>query len=572
MNYSILKILKAKKSIAFLCFAFFCFCIHCSSKNESKDENNDTSYLNFDLVLYDSIKIRKLTKHDNLNIINISNNRLVYYSADSNCLVVSNLVSNDLIKIDFLPESQQNEEIWKPFMVNYNYLNDSTIVICYESRWPFVDRKIAMINILSGKVTYPYIITHPDFVTKTKVPNEDLNVALRSFRTWFTVRYYSFPINKIDSSIYLTILTGDIQNKFHDTIRSRKNNLIALKANKINTDKYYSSFNLLSAVFKDSINQSDEMYSFITPLISNYSDSSFLISYEGSQKVYIYNFITKNAKILEPEINFIVFKNQLISHSVKKKSEIFSFGGFISHDYNKLLIRGIKFPSGKEESVDNQISRFLLYDNNLNCVGISSKDYRNLKIKSADKNYFYGSDEKLSNINDSWFIVYRYKIQNIIKKKGMFQFNESDQSAIFNKQVQLKNYVSDISNELLKSDTIPIVYTYEVCPSCIVKSGLFIQELQKHNFTHKKLILISNNVKTQHKFLIKYGLNHNDNIFLDTNGIFNTLIQNYSMGLLVRSSFGYKYIPIGFEEMAGFLKIISPKVRLIGNICVPVSD
>lgn len=182
----------------------------------------------------DSFTLKKYSIGDDLNYCYWLKNQIIYLSKDSACLIIIDSEKNVLKRADFLPEFQRRDILLRPYMMNFGQLNDSTIVCYYESRWPYDDQKIFLVNLNSMVVTFPFKIEHHGLISSSDNSIKDFNDAYYKKKTWLAVNNSKIYVDKTDTLVYIPVFTGDIYSGLPGSLRSNVNSIYAFQTQSSN--------------------------------------------------------------------------------------------------------------------------------------------------------------------------------------------------------------------------------------------------------------------------------------------------------------------------------------------------
>jgi hypothetical protein len=522
-------------------------------------------FSNYKFEKTDSIKIKKLNKSDDLTRYVDLNDNVIYYSNEAKCLVVSNIKTQSIKKAFFMPNWMQDQNEFNPYMVNFGKLNDSTLVVIYENRWPYIEDKIFLFNPKSNIISFPFHSSDTDFASKYDINVSNFNSAQKKFRSWFAVSNYEIPVRASDTTVFIPIYTGSIDNNIEGKLRSIKNCVLPITTNFHKTEKLNLSYSKVSPIYNDSFNMNDEFYKLTNNLLSCHTKNSFILSFLGHQDVIEYNYENKTTNLIN--INIPIFNIQKHTASLTSKSidSLIKFWSFTEHPSNDYLLRGLQIPS----KYNSKEFTYFVFNKELKCIGIINKNIEYGYIRGVDDTSFIAINTRKTEQNDSLFLIEKYKIintgiQNIPLNNFNFSNNKND--------TNLTNYISKISIKLLNADTIPIILNNKSCPSCIHETMLFLNTIQSKKLFSKPIIFVSNDLKSQKTLFEKYSISNDSNIYIDNNALFTSVTQELIMGQLIRVNGNYYFKKFQQPEISNFLKFINPNISNIGEICFPLED
>jgi hypothetical protein len=526
---------------------------------------SDLKFSNYKFEKTDSLKIRKLIKSDNLTRYVNLNDNVIYYSNEAKCLVVSNIKTQSIKKAFFLPNWMQDQNEFNPFMVNFGKLNDSTLVVIYENRWPYVEDKIFLFNPKSNKISFPFHSNDTDFASKYDSKVSDFNYAQQKFKSWFAVSNYELPVRASDTTVFIPIYTGNIGNNLAGKLRSIKNCVLPISTKFHETEKLELSFSQTNTIYDDSFNTKDEFYKLTNNLLSCHTKKSFILSFWGHQDAIEYNYENKTAKIISINIPILNIEKHTANHNSKSIDSLIKFWSFTENSIYNYSIRGLQIPSKS----NSKKFTYFVFNKELECIGIINKNLENSYIRGVEDTSFIAINIGKTEQNDSWFFIEIYKIincgiQNIPLNIFNLSSNKNDSNLI--------NYISKISAKLLETDTIPIILNNKSCPSCIHKTMLFLNTLQLNKSYIKPIIIVSNDLQSQITLLDKYSISKDSSIYFDNEGLFTSTTQELIMGQLIKENGKYYFKKIEQSKMSDFLKFINPNLSNDSKFCFPIED
>jgi len=461
----------------------------------------------------------------------------------------------------------------KPYNFVYEYLNDSTIAFVLGNYWPFVDEKIGLLNLNSGVVSHPYDMDIPMLLLQWEFDYKDgFEDALNSVDYWFLPNSYYSPI-LYDTTIFVPLLNGKFKDSLTSNLRTNKNNLLRFgtKGSSIESKEISSFYTALDSTFKDSLNTDYDLNSLLNPHIVKYNDSLLIISYRCKSKIALYNF--KRDLIQYKNVNTSFFDNQspLFNHQTKHNNNIFWYSNFYIHPDNPYIIRVVAFPLTEENKNSVELNRhtcMLLYDKQFNCVAISDNYNKSIPLLNADKDYYYGYDRVESEKSDSWIYVKKYAVSPIETVNESYKIYQNDVLSIQRKKI--KEYVKNISIDLLNKDTIPVLLLDDISPKKKNELGQYLNSLYQLKTQNKPFIIISKSKKNFQLFKEKYNIDFRNDLLLDSTNLLSNYINYSNVGFLIKENNEFRFIQMSSENLKLVLSYINPKNLMIGDICVPV--
>ena len=529
------------------------------------------SYTRFQLNLIDSFKIQKFTQKDRISRIKIQNNKLIYYSYDSCYVMLYDLKNKSLTKYTLM--ENRKSAVFKPFNFVYEYLNDSTIAFVIENRWPYVDKKVGLLNLNSGVVSHPYDMDIPMLLVEKEFEYKDgLADALGSVNYWFSPSPYYFPIIQ-DSTIFVPILNGMLSDSLKSNLRTNKNNLLRFgtKGSSIESKEISSFYTALDSTFKDSLNSEYDLSYLYMPNILKLNDSIFIISYKGVSNIVLYNL--KRDLFQYKNVNTSFFDNQspVFNHQTNHVKNIYWYSDFLIHPNNPYIIRVVAFPLPEENKNSVELNRhtcMLLYDKQFNCIAISDDYNKTIPLSNPDKDCFYGYNRIESEKSDSWIYVKKFIVSPLETVNESYKIYQNDVLNIQRKKI--KEYIEKISIDLLNKDTIPVLIIDDVCPSCINKVGHYLNKLYQLNTQYKPFIIVSKSKMNFDLFKKKYNIEFRNDLLLDSTNLLSNYINYSNIGFLIKENNEFRFVQVNSDYIKEVLSYINPKNQIIGDTCIPI--
>lgn len=522
----------------------------------------------------DSFTLKKYSIGDDLNYCYWLKNQIIYLSKDSACLIIIDSEKNVLKRADFLPEFQRRDILLRPYMMNFGQLNDSTIVCYYESRWPYDDQKIFLVNLNSMVVTFPFKIDHHGLISSSDNSIKDFNDAYYKKKTWLAVNNSKIYVDKTDTLVYIPVFSGDIYSGLPGSLRSNVNSIYAFQtqSSNRNTSNIPVYFSRLNPIFKDSFIQSGDLYTLSNPSISLTDSDGFYIQYLGSNNIIYYNVKNQSVKHIHVDFPENVYANYFIQAKTKQSDEIIKFSNFQENSSENEYLRPVNIPTTLNPEwpqIGSQF-RYLVYDSFFNLTGICKDNLFYCRIRGKSGQQLVGYNQQKS-INDSaYFHLYAYRVVKSgvqISKDSVLTKQNS------NKISSLAVFLENFSNSINSHDTIPVLHISGRSPKNRHQIGLFIQELQKENISFHPFVLVSPKPSSYLDFKKDYQLNDHASIYLDLDGKFYHHNISDEMGWIIKTGDGrYKYENVSSSDLEKLLRSISFKVRMVKGFCLPVKD
>jgi hypothetical protein len=520
----------------------------------------------------DSIKIKKFAQKDEINQYLEINNRVVFYSKDSVCIGIYNKIDSSLKRVNFLPKDLQYVKAFDPFVVNFGQLDDSTLVVAYESRWPYVEDKIFLLNVFNLKVTHPFYTINGNFVSKYDTSFHNFNEAHDAFNTWFAVSNYSLPIRASDTTVFIPVYTGDLVNKHNGQFRSQKNCIIPLSTfhRKNILDSLDISFSKVNSIFNDSFFSSDDFYTMTECRTTANSDSTFIVSFVGSNHVVEYNYNSRKTKVHLLELPLSERSDLLVNMKTRRLDEVLDFGNMCGNKNSNYFYRGIAVPFvvNKKSSTD---FRHFLYDRQFKMIGAFNTRIFYKLIRGIEADVFISFDKSRSLKDSNWMYFYKYKIIETNETCHSDSFLSVNLMEFERPSYNSENYLSDlkiIENDL---DSIPVLICDNYCPTCIHKIGEFIKTIQTLNYSFKPFIIQTGSTKAFNQFISDYQIQNDPRIYIDSLNLFSKLNRKEEMGLFLKQSKeNYYFKPLKVDELEDLLMYICPRVKIVKGFCIPL--
>jgi len=550
------------KSTSFILSAFVIIILCCNTTPKTS-----TFYL-YAMTEIDTIKIKKVFKTDNLFDFDNIHNKVIQYSGDSGFIIVTNTLSNTH-KIIEIVKNKKNK-FYHPWNFCYNYLNDSTIAFYFESYDPIVDYKIGLVNINNGKVTYPFNTELGFLLTEKNSKNEKgAKQLLKVNGVWLFPKFSKPAINKNDTTFYITLLNGKLRG-INSNLRSNTNNLLVLrtKSSKLSSELLESKFSNINNVFIDSINP--YLTEILYPSLSYYDKNSFLLSFEGSKDVIHYNFSDNKPVIKSIDLSYLGNTDSFLNLKNKLLKNCYLFDNIITSENSNLILRGVKMASDENSSFSkNKI--YAIFNKDFESLGVTNELNDKMLLCGANNNSFYALDISRSSADSQFNYIIKFKLK---PKSKLLNIENAinNKTSIIEKEKKLNEHLNRISLNLLKQDTIVTLFTSNVCPSCIHKTGIFLSELATKGINPKfPILIVSKSKEESDNFINKYKLGNLKNTYMDYSFFLleNIFFEN-EQGIITISSDNIKCTGYNVNQLDAYLKVIHPQIIKIDKICFPI--
>lgn len=528
----------------------------------------------YELVKCDSLTIRKYCKTDAPTSYVKLKDQLVYYSHDSNCIILSHLKTKVIRRVNFVLPAWQYQFYLKPYMVNFGQLDDSTLVAAYESRNPYAEEKIFLLNVNSATISFPFRAYHPDLVSKYDTTVKEFNEAQKRFRTWFAVSHYELQVRAEDTTVFMPVYTGDISVKDVNNLRSHKNAVITIGTFKSKVlEVVPSTYMSLSNRFKDSFSEHEDYYKLANSSVNRYGKHSVLISFRGLNDVIVYNTKTESSSVIKVGKAFADLDVHTAENVQLKLNNLLEFWHFSGPLDNEYYIRGITVPEQylKQKVSGRKYFNHHLYDSKLKYLGYFKGNVSEMYIRGFEGNKVIGYNAEASMNNDSFFFYYLYDIRKVGKVKQLKTVQELAEETIVSDK-RFNHYLADVSPGLLLHDTILFIDNSNNCPMCLFKVVNYIRALQDSAFSHKPYIVSSKSIVSHQKLITYYGLK-GEGVYCDSIGWFEKTGEQRSMGMFVKQGECYVFQPFDAKQLNAMMRILHPRMTINRErICIPLRD
>ena len=526
----------------------------------------------YTLQVTDSFKIRKLAQNDEISQYFKIRSKVVFYSRDSVCIGIYNVKDSSVKRVYFLPEGMQYVKGFNPFVINFELWNDSTVLVAYESRWPYVEDKIFLLNLNNLKLSHPFYSTDSNFISKYDTSIHSFNEAYQARNTWFAVANYSLPIRKSDTTVFMPVYNGDLVNHYDGQYRPLKNCIIPISTQfrKTKLDSMDITFSKVNSIFNDSIITSDDFYTLTRCRTTTITDSTFIVTFSGSKHLVEYNFNSRKTKVNLLELPLSEHSDLLMNKSSTKLSDILKFTSMRGNSKSKYFYRALNVPTKVNEKSPPDYREFL-YDRQFKMIGAFNLRLFQKCIRGIEDDVLISFDKSRSIQDSNWMYFYKYKIMKTNEKCPQDSFLSVKLDGDEISPYKIQNYLNDLKLLDQDLDTIPFLISNNYCPTCVVKIGEFIKTIQTLNYSFKPFILHTENKEAYAHFKSDFQIRNDSLIYIDTLNNFSRLDKKVEIGLLLKQSEGnYYFKSFKVDELEELLAYICPKVRIVKGFCVPV--
>lgn len=324
----------------------------------------------FEYQITDSFKIKNNHQEAINSHIHFFKGYLLYYSRDSNQLAIYNTKTDKTEYLKFQVDFLQKDPNYKPFILNFGNLNDSTIVVAFESRWPYFEDKIFLLNLNSHKITFPFKSPGSNFISKYDTSVHSFKEAYDKRKTWFAVSYYQLPVRAKDTTVFTPVYTGKITNDAEGELRSNANCIFPISTiwNPDKPEEINISFSQVNPVFKDSINSAEGIYEFTNCSVMPFNNQScFLATFNGSKNAVKYDWIKKQTDIIQVEFPENEFSDITLNASSIDPDNTMYYTNFSQG--NGLMLRSAFFPNLSNINKSGSFIHFV-YDKSFELKGV----------------------------------------------------------------------------------------------------------------------------------------------------------------------------------------------------------
>lgn len=569
----ILRVLMINKSICLVISKFLIstvfFVCYCVSSCQSQSVSTLDLY---SLKLVDSFKIRKYAQKDEINQYLEINNRVVFYSKDSVCIGIFHKLDSSLKRVDFLPKDLQFVKAFDPFVVNFGQLDDSTLVVAYESRWPYVEDKIFLLNVFNLKISQPFYAIDSNFVSKYDTSFHNFNEAHDAFKTWFAVSNYSLPVRSSDTTVFMPVYTGELVNKHNGQFRPLKNCVIPISTQyrECILDSLDISFSKVNSIFNDSFLFSDDFYTMTRCRTTVNTDSTFIVSFIGSNHIVEYNYNSRKTKVHLLDLPLSEHSDLLVNKTSKSLDDVLDFGKMCGNKNSKYFYRGLAVPFVVNKKSPPDFRHFL-YDRQFKMIGAFNLRIFQKMIRGIEADVFICFDKSRSFQDSNWMYFYKYKIIETNETCHIDSFLNVNLMEFNRPSYKSENYLSDLKIIEKNLDSIPVLICDNYCPTCVHKIGEFIKTIQTLKYSFKPFIIQTGSAKAFNQFMSDYQIRNDTRIYIDSLNLFSKLNRKVDMGLFLKQSKeNYYFKPFKVDELEDLLTYICPKVKIVKGFCIPL--
>lgn len=541
----------------------------CTSQVDALEEN--VEFLRYSLKEVESLTIPKNHREDRIGRINISSEGFISnYSFFTDTMSVYNLITQDLKKYKLIDGAAKAKN------ARWCRYNDSLILVYYRDRDIFIDNHLFFLNTITEKkrsIKTP----NPIFLSRDKISIDSLrkNMKLVRYKTSFGT---GRPFCNMQSGILLIpLITGSDNAKYGD-LRSVAKCILKVNLKDETSELLDISFSMVNSVFNDSfsVECAGSLFNF-TPSIEQLDDSTALVYFKIAKDFVAYNSESDSIYTVNGFPNFLNHDSNLfVNKSTTDMESVYSYIGMYNNLHSDYLIRRIKIPlwdSSSKSSLNRSERRYIVYEKkpNLKAIGIIDEDINGYIIGIDGDNNIYVCDRKLSDKNPDNFIIRKCQIVLISKSYGFY--TPSLKKSSKSKKGEYADYLFEISPDLIKNDTIPLLVNYAACGPCIAKLGIYMEGLDNNNLKSKPSILVSSSNFQRDKFYNDYHITSVNGIFSDTT----SLLLNYmehpnAFGYFIKEKNNYRFEKVSINDLDKLFKFINPKIKMAGKVCIPIKD
>ncbi len=530
-------------------------------------------YVEYNTNYIEDIYIPKLDPLDvypNLQFVN--ENELIYFSKNASKLGVFNLKSKKLITYNL-----HNTSFKIPLQsVSYSNIDDSTVLVLVDSYNPFSDSTLFFINIKTGAKSYPFNIKAPNLFTEDLWPKDswDKEPSAELYVKDKIIGLSSPFYNKTKGFALATLAPNKINSK--DPCYTINNNAIQIfYENKQVSKTLPIYFSMINSKFKDSMNQNSELgnYEKYLPKIIDYDSNNVLINFKLSDISILLNKTTLNFKKYNTFPSFLKYNKEYeLTINSKEQISVYGYLNTITNLNCDYMYRRMRIPTISSDSpfsfVDH--TRYIVYNKKPypKAIGIISDLGYGIETID-DKGNIYCLNREISNLDSNYYLVHKFKI---IEKGEIIGFYQPKVSATLkSKSLSINSYLDSLNTKIKNNDTIAIVFTSNVCPSCIQLTGSSISVCQFNKKLNKPIILVSSGPFSNHTFMENYNIKNAPNIYFDNNYLFKLVKDTrQDMGWFIKKNSVFTYEELGFSKLNYLLNFINQDYSLSGEYCSPI--
>lgn len=547
------------------------FCIAGCVDKQGTDTSN--GYTKYNLSLVETITLPKVHGADQLYDVRfLSDGRAVYYSKTTDSLLVYDIETFKSTAFKVVDKLDRDLGV----QIGLSEINDSIIVVAYHTIVPYVDNTIFELNLVSGEKSYAYRITDTNFIQESIIPLDSFSNNQKI--TLYKYRMVSNEIMTVpgEDAIVLPIDAGGFSKDYKDLRTTTKSLLKVYRDSSKGNDFLDVRFSMVNNLFNDSLNRFCFKWGFLYwPTLNKIDEHRFIVTYGLGTSFVLYNTENDKSEVIKAFPEFLNPDPALfMNHDTRDKREVYYFAKIFSNDGSGYLYRKVNIPlhlsDSQSTTFTDHTERFIVYSKapEIEVVGIIDEEINGRVVGIDGNDYMYVLDIEASAASDSLFYVKKYKIIKGTKGRGYYK-----PSFIRKKNENKGNYskyLSQIDRKLLQQDTIPLLCTFGVCGTCIVKLGLFLQGVQDNNMVTRPLVLISSNKFQGNKYYQDYSLGKINGVFRDSTSALLTYMDHPgAFGYFIKSENGYRFEKVHIDELDRLFYFINPKLRLVGDICVP---
>ncbi len=496
---------------------------------------------------------------------------------NNSCMYYYSRYKNSIIKYNMDTKTYKTyllsvlNSTFHPFLQKLTILDDCHLLLLFGGNY-FKNEEECLFdfNICNGKIEMPYNFGNSGFPSKYNtdtIYNKNYGSGQYNFHNDYrATRNYC----KFDSSV---LIAAQGSNKPYDGVNFMDKSSI-LKVFRNQQPKYLkiSANNVFSGFENYSKDGSMGEYYYYDIDYEFDNDTTLIMSYPFTHNIIKYNLVNNTFKAINTNPYFIETKSRFFPDSGSNYKDYFAYGSIkLTYIKNKKhYLRKIKFPT--PDSIYHN-STFpdswveLLLDSEFNAIGIQSPksiiEKRRL-IKTYYKNDLFG----LSKTTDSTFLLNKYQINKFQNKNTIYKYPYPN-----TKVMHVRDYLFKINPDLLKQDTIPVVFIHGVCQSCVAKAALFLRYSQ-FPIKNNPFVIVFPNISSGKLFFNENHINIDSvsNLNIDSSSsIYNYLSDLDKFGILVKSKNHYTFKSYSFNELSEFFHFINTSVK-IDKVCLPIKE
>jgi hypothetical protein len=551
--------------VSFVSLIFISFIVNgCSSANSQDHRQEYTRYV---FKKNKTISIPKNSPSDILYWVHfIDKSTLAYYSKVTDSITLHNHKTKQTtaFKVSYNKETAVN--------VGISNVSDSILLVYYSNFTPYVDKRIFLINRYTLEKDYSLEIKDTNFLNSCFVTIDSFvrNQYLKNQKDELGFGP-SFVSSKGDK-FYLPLHSGSNKKHYQNLYSTDKTIL------KITSDTSYQlniRFNHLNSNFNDSLGVFHNSFNFM-PTICSIDSSHFLINYKLAGDFILCDVENESTSIISGFPEFLENKASLFANPQARSilNQTYSFPTTYSSDKSSLFIRGINIPYQNVNSKELlSATRYIVYSKmpTIEPLGVIDMEITGEILGIDFNNNIYVCDIQKSAANKDNFIINQYEIEANTIDSGFYYPKSTNNGN--DKNDNILEYISTIDASLAQQDTVAILFTYNVCGSCITKIGHFLSTVNQSKSIVKNLILVSSNKFQAEKFCYDYNILNSNFINIDSVSLALEFMPHpNALCYAIKKNGIYEIEKIPIEEINNLADFLNPNFKFIGDICVPKKE